>query len=159
MMNEEKIQGDLVARFGFLDGKIRVARPRRIFADVPYDSFRAVLEHVCREMKFDFLCTITGQDENDVISIMYHTARRDGVVLSVKTTMPKSNPVHKTLTDVYPAALMYERELVDMFGVKVEGLPPGKRYPLPDGWPAEQYPLRKDWKTEMLGDFEVKKEG
>jgi len=37
-----------------------------------------------------------------------------------------------------------------MLGVQIEGLPPGKRYPLPDNWPAGQYPLRKDWKTEML---------
>jgi membrane-bound hydrogenase subunit beta len=35
-----------------------------------------------------------------------------------------------------------------MFGIEVEGVPPGRRYPLPDDWPEGQYPLRKDWKQE-----------
>ena len=39
-----------------------------------------------------------------------------------------------------------------MFGIKVEGLPEGERYPLPDGWPEGQYPLRKDWNKDMLKD-------
>jgi Ni,Fe-hydrogenase III component G len=37
-----------------------------------------------------------------------------------------------------------------MLGVNVEGLPEGKRYPLPDDWPDGQYPLRKDWNKKML---------
>jgi Ni,Fe-hydrogenase III component G len=36
--------------------------------------------------------------------------------------------------------------MMDLFGMQVEGLPPGNRYPLPDDWPPNQYPLRKDWK-------------
>jgi Ni,Fe-hydrogenase III component G len=66
----------------------------------------------------------------------------------MKTFAPKSNPVIKTITNYFPAAHIYERELEDMFGAKVEGLTPGHRYPLPDGWPVGQYPLRKDWKQE-----------
>jgi Ni,Fe-hydrogenase III component G len=30
----------------------------------------------------------------------------------------------------------------------VEGLPAGNRYPLTDDWPADQFPLRKDWKPD-----------
>ena len=52
--------------------------------------------------------------------------------------------------DTFPGAELYERELVDMFGISVEGLPAGNRYPLPDDWPQGQHPLRKDWKKEML---------
>ena len=48
--------------------------------------------------------------------------------------------------DRFPAAEIYERELIDLLGAKVAGLPEGKRYPLPDDWPAGEYPLRKDWK-------------
>ena len=55
------------------------------------------------------------------------------------------------MSDRFPAAHIYERELVDLLGAKVEGLPPGNRYPLPDDWPEVQYPLRKDWKQESSG--------
>jgi len=35
-------------------------------------------------------------------------------------------------------------------GVRIQGVADGNRYPLPDGWPEGQYPLRKDWTQEML---------
>ena len=45
-----------------------------------------------------------------------------------------------------PKGVLTTEELEDMFGIKVDGLPPGRRYPLPDDFPTDQYPLRKDWK-------------
>ena len=48
---------------------------------------------------------------------------------------------------MFPGAEPYERELADMFGIKIDGLKPGRRYPLPDDFPADQHPLRKDWKV------------
>jgi Ni,Fe-hydrogenase III component G len=41
---------------------------------------------------------------------------------------------------------------MDLLGAQVEGLPAGRRYPLPEDWPQGEYPLRKDWKM----DTEVK---
>ena len=55
----------------------------------------------------------------------------------------------KTVISYFPDAEIYEREVVDLFGVTIEGLPPGNSYPLPDDWPKGQYPLRKDWKPEL----------
>ena len=37
---------------------------------------------------------------------------------------------------------------MDLLGFQVQGLTEGSRYPLPDVWPAGQYPLRKDWSAE-----------
>jgi membrane-bound hydrogenase subunit beta len=69
----------------------------------------------------------------------------------MKTAVPKANPVIKTVTDVFPAATLYERELMDLLGAKVDGLPAGRRYPLPEDWPVDQFPLRKDWKPDTAG--------
>lgn len=152
MANEDAIRAELMQRFGLADADVRVARERRIFATVPTARFREALEHVCRKMDFSILCAITGQDEGEHLTFLYHTARLDGTILSLKLAAPKSNPVIPTVTDLYEGGVSYERELVDLLGAKVEGLPPGKRYPLPDGWPEGQYPLRKDWSPEQLGD-------
>ena len=47
--------------------------------------------------------------------------------------------------ELFPSLMLHEREMVDLFGVQVSGLPEGPSYPLPDGWPAGEYPLRKEW--------------
>lgn len=150
MANEENIRKELSDRFGFMGDKIRIARERRVFADVPLERFREVFEHVHKKMDFSLLSTITGQDEGETISLMYHLGRMDGTMLNLKTSLPKSRPVHQTISPYFPTAVLYEREIVDLFGAKIEGLPEGPRYPLPDNWPPNQYPLRKDWKSEML---------
>ena len=71
-------------------------------------------------------------------------------MLSVKTSVPKNRPVIKTVTSYFLSADVYERELIDLLGAKVEGLPAGNRYPLTDDWPVGQYPLRKDWTVDLL---------
>jgi Ni,Fe-hydrogenase III component G len=145
MNREESIQKFLVTKFPFLEGKTRLQRARRVYADVDYSDFRQVLEYAVKELDFVFLCTMTGLDEGENFSLIYHLTRQDGVILSISTRIPKNKPVLKTITDIFKGCEIYEREVVDLLGIQVEGLPPGKRYPLPDDWPEGQYPLRKDW--------------
>jgi Ni,Fe-hydrogenase III component G len=142
---EEDIKNGLVAKFKSLDGSVRVQRARRVYADVDYAKFRTVFEYAVNKLGFTLLCTMSGLDDGENFSFIYHLTRQDGVILSVKTSVPKTDPVIKTVTDMFKGAEIYEREVVDLLGVKVEGLPEGRRYPLPDDWPEGQYPLRKDW--------------
>jgi len=150
MANEEAIKNELLSKFQFLGEKLRVQRERRIFLDVDYSKFFDVFDYAVKNMNFSVLCTITGLDEGENLAFYYHLAKRDGTMLNIKTFAPKNSPVIKTVTGYFPGAHIYERELEDMFGAKVEGLSPGKRYPLPDDWPVGQYPLRKDWTKEQL---------
>jgi len=43
-----------------------------------------------------------------------------------------------------PACVWSEREAFDMFGLRAQGLPDERRLVLPDDWPSNLYPLRKD---------------
>ena len=158
MTNEEQVKKELAERFGLSAEQIGVPRARRIFLEVPYDQFRRVFEHAVNGMAFSHLCTITGLDDGDTLAFIYHVAHADGTVLSLKTRVPKANPVLQTILDIFPGGLIYERELEDLLGARVEGLPEGNRYPLPEGWPDGQHPLRKDWKAEMLDGVYHKKE-
>jgi Ni,Fe-hydrogenase III component G len=97
------------------------------------------------------MCLITGLDEGEDLGFLYHVANESGTILCLHTKAPKAEPVIHSVSDRFPSAHIYERELVDLLGAKVEGLPPGNRYPLPDDWPEGQYPLRKDWKQESIG--------
>ena len=79
------------------------------------------------------------------------------LMLNIRISVDRNNPVIKTITHDFPGADIYEREVMDLLGAKVEGLPPGKRYPLSDDWPTDEYPLRKDWKKKE--EVKRKKEG
>jgi membrane-bound hydrogenase subunit beta len=155
MAHEEDIKKELSERFASMSEKIVIARERRIFAEVPLAGFKGAFDYAVKKMGFSILCTITGQDEGENFTATYHLSRKDGTVLNLKTGAPKTKPVIGSVTSYFPAATCYEKELVDLLGMTVEGVPGGNRYPLPENWPAGQYPLRKDWKPEMLDQIKV----
>jgi Ni,Fe-hydrogenase III component G len=157
MSEENNIKQQLIEKFGFLSDKITVQRPRRIFADIPLANFPEIFDYAVKQLNFSILTTITGLDEGTTLGFIYHLARENGIVLNLYTNAPKDKPVIKTVTAYFPSADAYERELVDLFGAQVTGLPEGDRYPLPDDWPANQFPLRKDWNVEMLDKKEADK--
>lgn len=88
---------------------------------------------------------------------MYHLARPAGIMLTLSTSVPKQAPILQSVTGYFPAADVYEREMVNLLGMDVRGLPPGSRYPLPDNWPTGVFPLRKDWNLKMLTTKEDQK--
>jgi Ni,Fe-hydrogenase III component G len=144
---EEGIVGALVQSFPFLEGHIVIQRERRIWVEVELSRFREVFDRAVGDFGFCIMCIITGLDEGENLGFLYHVADESGAILCLHTRAPKADPRIASVSDRFPSAHIYERELVDLFGAKVEGLPPGNRYPLPDDWPEGQYPLRKDWKA------------
>ncbi len=151
MSKEETIQNRLQTQFDFLTDKVRVQRARRLWLEVDYGRFRPVLEYAIGSLGFNLLCTLTGLDDGDRLGLIYHIADPEGTVLNIKTSVSMQDPVFNTITDLFPAAEDYEKEIVDLLGGKVLGLKPGFRYPLTDDWPADQHPLRKSWKQPAKG--------
>ena len=77
------------------------------------------------------------------IDLIYHFVA-DGVSLNVRTAVDKGVDEIETITPIVPAAIMYEREITDMFGVTMAGHPDPRRLVLPEDWPEGDYPLRRD---------------
>ncbi len=146
MTKEETIKQELIGKFGFAEGEIKISRQRRVSLRVAAEKFREVFAFCARELGFQHLCAITGLDEGDFLSFIYHLSGAGGIILNLKASVPKANPVLETVTNYFAGAEIYERELVDLLGAKIIGLPPGNRYPLADDWPEGEYPLRKDWR-------------
>jgi len=146
MNKEENIIAELTKKFPFLEGKCTLVRARRITIEVDRTNAVAVLDFAKTSLKFDLLCTITGLDVGENLEFIYHIANNEGILVNVKTNAPKTDPKINTVLNVYNGATFYERELEDLLGAKVEGLPQGRHYPLPENWPKGEYPLRKDWK-------------
>lgn len=147
MTEEEKIKQEMEEKFGYLKDAIVIKRKGRIFADVSLEKFDEVFAFAVKQMNFDAISAITGMDTGDRFAIIYHLNRQGSIVLNLRVSIGKDNPAIKTVTSFFPSAEMYEREIMDLLGIKVDGLFEGSRYPLPDNWPKNEYPLRKDWKT------------
>lgn len=136
----------LSQRFG-LDAGQAVVKTRRIYLKVPRAIFMDALEFLVKELAFDHLCTITGLDTGAHFEFLYHIAEPGGILMTLEYETPREDPVViPSVLPVYAGATFYERELEGLLGVKVEGLTPGRQYPLPDNWPKGEYPMRKDWK-------------
>jgi len=141
---EEKIKAELEKHFKGSVSNALVQRKNRVWAEVETAKLPEVAAWL-RAAGFEYLATVTGFDEGENLGAYYHITDTH-VIVNLKVKTPRANPSLPSVLATYPGALSYERELEDMFGIKVTGLPPGRRYPLPDDFPTDQYPLRKDWK-------------
>ena len=124
---------------------IVMPRERRVFATTTTANLVAVTKAL-KDWGMINIGTITGLDVGENFEVIYHFYNDAGLVFNLKVFTPRENPILPSVTSVFPGVFLYERELMDLLGIVVEGAPPGRRYPLPDGWPEGQYPLRKDWK-------------
>jgi Ni,Fe-hydrogenase III component G len=118
---------------------------RRIFLKV--EAAELVPAVTLLKDKYDcaYLATITGVDKGETFELLYHFAS-PAASITVRTEVPRAEPRVASICAVIPGAIFYEREIQEMFGLTVEGIPDTRRLNLPDDWPDGQYPLRKDWK-------------
>ncbi|MEM2094066.1 MAG: NADH-quinone oxidoreductase subunit C [Candidatus Bathyarchaeia archaeon] len=122
-------------------------RERRVFVHVTSQVIKPVLHHLIDEMGFRHLSTITGLDLGSEIQVIYHLAN-EGFIVSLVVPVDPATPTLPTITDILPGAILYEREIHDLFGVRFEGHPKLSPLILPENWPSQIHPLRKNWRKE-----------
>ncbi|HEY70720.1 MAG TPA: NADH-quinone oxidoreductase subunit C [Anaerolineae bacterium] len=99
-----------------------------------------------RVKRMGYLAAITGLDlgpEDGHLEVLYHFCTA-AAVITLRLSIPREQASVPSLCSVIPSAEAFERELSEMFGVEVEGLPNPMRLYLPDDWSEGVYPLRKD---------------
>lgn len=127
----------------------RIPSARRAFVTVPLGSLRDAMAFLVREQGFGHLSTMTAVDVNDHLEVLYHLS--DGTVsLSLRVLVPKDQPVLPSAVDLVPGAVLYEREVHELFGIVFEGHPGLQPLLLPDGWPEGLYPMRKKLSLEQI---------
>lgn len=146
-MNDQIVIDKAKASLGEKALEITNPAPRRIFIRVKVDDLLAAVGWLRNEMGFTHLATISGVDLGQAFELIYHFANNFTCV-NLRTEIPRDNPLLPSICEIIPGAILYERELQDMFGMVVQNIPDGRPLVLPDDWPAGNYPLRKDWKYE-----------
>lgn len=133
----------------YTDRRIKLTgngRPDCLDVNITADELLTVIEALL-DNEWGYLATITGVDlgvETGEIEVLYHFCHGAAVVtLSVK--VPRDNAVVPSICGIIPSASFYERELLEMLGVTITNTPNTDHLFLPDNWPDEVYPLRKDF--------------
>lgn len=99
---------------------------------------------------FNFLADVTCVDwfpSEPRFEVVYHLlsiTKRERVRLKVR--LDGSSPALDSVTQVWPAANYFEREVFDLFGVRFAGHPYLRRLLMPEDW--EGHPMRKDYPVE-----------
>ncbi|MDD4137572.1 MAG: NADH-quinone oxidoreductase subunit C [Methanoregula sp.] len=142
-MKSEEVARLILGRYPGTD--VRVSRERRIMVYIPSGLLIGMLAFL-KDQGVTHISTITAVDriKEHLFELLYHLYWENNEI-SVRIEIPRENPVVPTVTAVLPGALTYEREIQDMFGIRVDQIPNPERLLLPDNWPAGEYPLRKDY--------------
>lgn len=97
------------------------------------------------------LAVIVGEDLRDAFQCSYvFTGGTHVIVLQVR--IGREKPTIPSLAQIIPGAMVYERELKDLFGIFPVGHPDIRRQAVPEDWPADVFPLRKDVQFNRDGE-------
>ena len=138
---------DLTERFGARIEAVQAARPNEVY-------FHAQMELVpgfCAQLYKKWngrLVSLFADDARvqDGAFHLYYVFALDAAhgFFILRVPLSPDQPQFISLTNALPAANWQEREVQDLFGLKLEGHPNPRRCALHDDWP-EVYPLRKDF--------------
>ncbi|MGY0154796.1 hydrogenase large subunit [Edwardsiella tarda] len=96
-----------------------------------------------------WLSVLFGNDERPLCgsyAVYYVLSMEQGTKcwITAKALVDANTREYPSVTPRVPAAVWGEREVRDMYGLIAVGLPDERRLVLPDDWPDDLYPLRKD---------------
>jgi NADH-quinone oxidoreductase subunit C len=117
-------------------------------ARVPSASYHDAVRFVRDDPEFacdycDFTAGVDyGPEEGfDVVTHLFSTTHAHNV--RIETRLPYEDPVVDTVSDLFPTCEWHEREMMEMFGIRVQGHPKPVKLLLAE--PFEGHPLRKDF--------------
>ena len=119
----------------------------RIWMKIDKTIFKDAVKHLC-DIEFPHLAVTSGNDLGKTIELIYHFTLNSGkrcdlIILNMSVELPKSKPEIETICDLIPGALITEREKQEMLGI---GIPDDRRCFIPDDFPKDVYPWRRDEK-------------
>jgi NADH-quinone oxidoreductase subunit C/D len=137
----------------------------------PRDKAHEMLRHLKTEAEkpYRFLYDLTAIDERvradrgdgpaSDFTVVYHLLSFErNQDVRIKVALTGERPSLDTITDVWPSANWYEREVWDMFGVTFDGHPHLRRILMPATW--QGHPLRKEHpaRATEMGPFRLPEE-
>lgn len=142
-MSPPPLPQDLQERFG---DALQVAADGCWELTVSPEAAREALEFLgCRrEPPFSYFIALCGVDTGEHLEAVYLLSRVcSAEVLRVRVPLPRRAAKLQSVHDIWPGATWPEREIMEMYGIAVEGQPDVRHLLLPEDWKG--FPLRKDY--------------
>ncbi len=144
---QEQFAKDLIETHTFRGDETLIIRPQALKAVAKFLKETA-------ELDFNFLMDLTAVDylffaggriqKEFRFEVVYHFySLKTNHRLRIKVPLAEDHPEVDTLTDLWPGANWYEREVWDMFGIRFKGHPNLKRILMYEQF--QGHPLRKDY--------------
>lgn len=148
---------DLTRRFGRQLDRAHAPSPNELYLEVPPELAGALCSTFYKKHR-GRLAGVFAEDARagDEGFFVYYIYAFDAIHSFVLVRVPVAGdqPELLSLTNAVPAANWQEREIQDLFGIRLVGHPNPRRCALHDDWP-EVYPLRKDFDLRtVLPPFE-----
>jgi NADH-quinone oxidoreductase subunit C/D len=168
MIAEATILDELAEKFG-VEAILRQATLDHIRTFwTPADKVSAVLTYLKQfaAQPYKMLYDLTAIDERNRVhrdgqpksdfTVVYHLLSFErNEYIRIKVALSNGKLHIPTITDIWPSANWYEREIWDMFGIVLDGHPHLERLIMPKTWVG--HPLRKDHpaRATEMGPFQL----
>ncbi|HPD62844.1 MAG TPA: NADH-quinone oxidoreductase subunit C [Anaerolineaceae bacterium] len=134
----------------------------RLDAVIKADDLKKAVEALLVTNRWGYLSALTGLDNPEYevdedtrekvavegkgsLEVLYHFAA-GAAITTLRVSLPYDTAEIDSICDLVPAATLYEREAMELFGICFKGTPSTEHLVLPDCWPNGVYPLRKTFK-------------
>ena len=122
---------------------IRKFRPKiennNVWISATLKNFKKILKDL-KDLGVGRISSISGTDVGENIEVIYHLVHKNRTI-NIRVPVDKKNHTIETVTDIYPGANLFERELAEMLGIHVKGHPDPRRLFLAHDSPKN--PLRR----------------
>ena len=123
-------------------------RERRVFVRIKPTALRKAVNALKKQYPTVRFMTLSTVDHGLDFEFLHHF-HVDGKVVTLRSVKHKEDNTLESIVDLIPAANFIEREVADLFGVKLVNHPQPQHLILTKDWPDDKRPLRKPLEGEL----------
>ena len=143
-----KLMENLKAQFPTEIFSFRELVPKKVYVEINSKAILGISEYIFRSLGARFN-SIVGVDRRpthqDFQTTHIFSFDEDKIFVLLQSSLTNDPPEIQSITPIIPGANWAERELQDLLGIKVNGHRDPRRLVLPDDWPENLHPLRRDF--------------
>src|SRR5436190_16305323 len=143
----QPIAEEITTRFGSRLKGLQIAQANEVYFDANIDLIAGFCGHLYKRWNARLVSVFADdvRKEHGVFHLYYiYALDAAHGFLILRVPVPPDRPELPSLTNAVPAVNWQEREIQDLFGLKLIGHPNPRRCALHDDWP-DVHPLRKDF--------------